>query len=272
MWLKFALVAGLSIVPLTAFAADGLYAGTLDCSAVGTSPAFAQSVTLAIRDGQGSWSSGRAGVDGFHTTEIKVEPDGSINVRGYYLIGSENRPTELSGRMDGRVVHARGKRGPRDCTLSLVRPPPSNARPPYRMPYGPDAVRTREVKPPQPRPCPDASTPPHDLRPEPFYRRDDPTHSIVDPERLSAYTAILKPLREFEAATSTQADLAMRISGSPNRAATCIVDALDSWAKAGALLGETTRKERTSESGVRSPTRSLTWILGPQRTTTKRSG
>ncbi len=216
---------------------NGLYAGALICGPSGASPAFTQSVTLALRDGAGEWSSGKPGQDGYHISTLSVAPDGTARVSGHYLVGLDKRLTELTGHAESRSIKAAGRRGPRDCHLALDRPPPSVASAPYRLPYNVDALRARVRQVTRVRACPDAEAAPHDLLVEGFYRRDDQTYSHIDPDRLDAYNRTLKPIRAFESAVSLMADHALRTSADNSEPSDCTVSLLDGWASIGALLG-----------------------------------
>ena len=68
-----------------------------------------------------------------------------------------------------------------------------------------------------------------------FYRTDDPTHSIVDPKRIEAYSRSSGPVKAATTAIVKQADQ-YRTTGS-RAAAICTVSLLDAMAKANALGG-----------------------------------
>ncbi|MBL8670153.1 MAG: alginate lyase family protein [Alphaproteobacteria bacterium] len=230
-----ALCAAAALVGAPADAADGLYAGALDCQALPGSAAVRMDIVAALRDGRATWASGSPGTDGYNESALALAADGTVTVTGHYLVGSERKPLALAGRIDDRRIVASGRRGPRDCRLSLARPGPSGAQPPYRLPYDPAAVRAAAA-PAKPRPCPAPIAPLRDVIVEPFYRAGG-HYSEVDPERMASYRRALEPLRAYESAVSTQADQAMRrVPG----AAACVLALLDTWAEAEALLGTVT--------------------------------
>lgn len=221
----------------SARANDGLYVGALSCGPAGSAPAFTQIVTLALRDGIGVWTGGTPDQDGYHISTLSVATEGAARVTGHYQVGLDKRSTELTGNAEGRSIKAAGRRGPRDYSLALERPPPSGATAPYRLPYDVTALRARVTLAPRVRACPDSVAAPRDLLVEGFYRRDDPTHSHIDPDRLVAYNQTLKPIRAFESAISLMADHALRTPTHNAAPSDCIVSLLDSWASTRALLG-----------------------------------
>ena len=231
-------IVGIAMLPCSsARADDGLYAGALSCGPAGSAPGFTQTVTLALRDGAGEWSSGKPDRDGYSISTLSVAPDGTARVSGHYLVGLEKRMTELTGHAESRSIKAAGRRGPRDCHLALDRPTPSGASAPYRLPYDVAALRARVRQVTRLRACPDAEAAPRDLLVEGFYRRDDQTYSHIDPDRLDAYNRTLKPIRAFESAISFMAGHALRTSKDNSEPSDCTVSLLDGWASIGALLG-----------------------------------
>lgn len=232
-----AIAATIITLPIAAQAADGLYAGALSCGPSGPSAAFSQAVSLALRDGGGEWSGGKAGQDGYHVSTLSVTAEGTARIDGYYLVGTEKRSISLAGRAEGRSITATGRRGPRDCRLTLNRPPPSATQAPYRLPYDVAAIRAGHRNPLPARACPEPKDVPHDLLVEGFYQLGDPTYSHVDPQRLAAYEAVMKPIRSFESAISTVADQALRMPDARAAPSICVISLLDRWASTGALLG-----------------------------------
>jgi poly(beta-D-mannuronate) lyase len=83
--------------------------------------------------------------------------------------------------------------------------------------------------------CPHPDPVPTDLTTEGFYRLDDPTHSIVDPKRMAAYTRSSGPAKAAAAAIVNEADQ-YRITGS-RAAAVCTVELLDQMGRNNALGG-----------------------------------
>jgi len=233
----FTAIALWTVASFSAVAADGLYSGELSCGPAGSSPPFKQAVAVAIRDGAGAWSGGRSGQDGYYVSDVSVGHDGTARVTGHYLVGGDKRPIDLVGQSASRMLSAKGRRGPRDCTLELRRPPVLWTGAAFNLPYDAAIPRTEVGRSQSVRACPPFSGLPRDLEIDAFYRRDDPTHSIIDPERMAAYTAAMKPLRAFESEISAQADAVVR--GIPASApSNCIVTMLDAAARANALLGK----------------------------------
>lgn len=231
-----AIAATILLLPLAAHASDGLYVGALSCGPSGTSAAFTQAVSLALRGGTGEWSGGKPGQNGYHTSTLSAAADGTVRVDGYYLVGEDRRQTSLTGRAKTRSITASGRRGPRDCRLVIDRPPPTGAQVPYRLPYDVAAIRAQSAVSPPASICAEPETVPRDLLIEGFYRLGDPTYSQIDHDRLAIYNAALKPIRSFESAVSRTADRALRAPGTVTAPSACVLSLLDRWASAGALL------------------------------------
>lgn len=87
-----------------------------------------------------------------------------------------------------------------------------------RSPWDADPVKITAA----PYTCPVLPAIPHDLTTDGFYRLDDPTHSIVDPVRMAAYTASAGPVKNAGTVIVAAAD-AFRATGS-RAAAQCVVD------------------------------------------------
>ena len=86
-----------------------------------------------------------------------------------------------------------------------------------------------------PEACPAIPAVPADLTTDGFYRTDDPTHSIVDPRRMAAYTASSGPPKTAAAAIVKEADT-FRTTGS-RAAAACTIALLGQMAQSNALAG-----------------------------------
>ncbi len=86
-----------------------------------------------------------------------------------------------------------------------------------------------------PETCPTIPAVPADLTTDGFYRTDDPTHSIIDPKRMEAYTKSSEPPKTAAATIVKEADR-FRMTGS-RAAATCTIALLDQLAQANAMGG-----------------------------------
>ena len=84
--------------------------------------------------------------------------------------------------------------------------------------------------------CPTLVPVPHDLTMDGFYRTDDPTHSIVDPVRMKAYTLAAQPVKDAGKEIVAAAD-AYRGTGS-KAAAKCVVDLTYGLAQADSFTGK----------------------------------
>jgi poly(beta-D-mannuronate) lyase len=83
--------------------------------------------------------------------------------------------------------------------------------------------------------CPPMEPVPSDLTMDGFYRLDDPTHSIIDPVRQSAYTKAAEPVKSDGLKIVAAAD-AFRQTGSRS-AALCVVHATAAMAAADSMAG-----------------------------------
>ena len=86
-----------------------------------------------------------------------------------------------------------------------------------------------------PETCPQIPAVPADLTTDGFYRTDDPTHSIIDPKRMQAYTESSGPPKTAASVIVKEADR-FRTTGS-RAAATCTIALLSQMAKSNALAG-----------------------------------
>ena len=84
--------------------------------------------------------------------------------------------------------------------------------------------------------CPELAPVTHDLTMDGFYRLDDPTHSIVDPTRMKAYTEAAAPVKEAGRQIVKAAD-DFRQTGS-RAAAQCVVDRVSVLAQADSFSGK----------------------------------
>jgi poly(beta-D-mannuronate) lyase len=219
---------------------DGFYAGTVACERAGSSPGFKLSVAAAVREGRFVHVRGVAGKDGFEEMVGTLAPDGALRVEGAY-IAETKKPLSYVGRREGNRLVAAGPRGPRRCEMILDGVPPSGAEPPFRVPPDPAARRAAVGRPANaPLACPATPPPPRDLAVEPFYRKDDPTHSIVDPAAYAARAAAVAPLSAMDSGAVRLADRYVGTIPREPATALCLAERLDAWARAGAMLGEVT--------------------------------
>lgn len=101
--------------------------------------------------------------------------------------------------------------------------------------------------------CPAVVTPPVDFVTDGFYAENDPTHSIVDPARMKAYTASSGPVKHEGDVVVAAAD-AFRKSGSLS-AARCVVQHIETEARARSLTGKMSSRQAYYVQG---------WVLGAQ--------
>jgi poly(beta-D-mannuronate) lyase len=230
------------LVPFVATAApgDGFYSGTVVCEAASASPGFTMSVAFAVRDGRFTVVRGTPGRDGFEQMDGRLTPDGMVRIDGSY-IADTRKPLAYVGRLDGGRIVASGPRGPRRCEMAVNGVPPSGARPPFSLPPDP-AVRRAAFGRPATAPfaCPRPPAPVRDIIVEPFYRKDDPTGSIIDPVAFAARTAAVAPLSAMDSGAVRLADRHLGTSPRDPAIAACLVAWIDGWARARAMLGTVT--------------------------------
>jgi poly(beta-D-mannuronate) lyase len=217
---------------------DGVYTGTLICEPVGNSPGFSTPIGFVVRDGRFRTTRGTPGRDGFEEMAGTLTPEGHVAVTGTYL-ATGAKPIAYDGRLDETRIVASGQRGPRRCDLTVASAVPSTqARSPLVVPPEPVSRRAIVGRPARsPFACPQPPTPVVDLLVEPFYRRDDPTRSIIDPAAYEARAKAVAPLSEMASGVVRLADRHLATAPADPAIAVCLVSWLDGWARAGAMLG-----------------------------------
>ena len=197
-------------------------------------------MTFIVRDGRFSVDRGTPGKTGFERLTGTIATDGAVRIEGRYVAEAE-KPIAYSGRVEGGRMRAEGSRGPRRCRLDAALPPAGGARPPFRAVPFVEARRAMMGQPTDPRfTCPAAPDPVRDVVVEPFYQKGDPTHSIVDPAAYERRAKAVAPLSAMATGVARLGDRYLRAQPRDSRLATCLAGWLDSWARAGAMLGTAT--------------------------------
>lgn len=223
-------------------AGDGAYRGTVDCGPVGASPAFRQTLAVIVRDGRFALQRGKPGEEGSETLEGTVDAQGAAVVTGHYRAETE-KTIRYEGRVEANRIVAGGTRGPRECRMTLEGPPSAGVEPPFRS--VPDATGRRDAVGARIAgtfACAEPPPPPRDLIVESFYRRDDPSFSIVDPEAYAARGRQTAPLAAFAAGLARMGDRYIAASPRSAEPARCIAGWLQHWAENGAMLGRVTQQ------------------------------
>ncbi len=218
-------------------AGDGAYRGTVDCSAIGASPAFRQTLAVIVREGRFALQRGTPGEDGSETLEGLVDLDGGVVVSGSYRAETE-KTIRYEGRVEENRILAGGRRGPRECKMVLEGPPSAGVEPPFKP--APVAAERREIVGARIAgnfACAEPPAPPRDLLVESFYKRDDPSFSIVDPEAYATRNRQTAPLAAFAAGLARMGDRYVAASPRDAGPARCIAHWLSNWAAEGAMLG-----------------------------------
>ncbi|TAD87890.1 MAG: hypothetical protein EAZ99_15940 [Alphaproteobacteria bacterium] len=222
-----------------AFGRDGLYRGTQTCEAAGSSPGFTIEWRATVRDGRLVSERGQRDQENWERVEGVVGPDGRVTLNGVYRFQGE-RPIRLAGRVSAAGLEVAGERGPRSCRVVASSPPPASVAQPYRL--LPDVAEQRRAFTRSARTvtCDAPPDPVSDVVVEPFYRKDDPTHSIIDPAALERRRQAAMPFETYSRGLARIGD-AVLVSGAQNPAlGTCLLGWLDHWASAGAMLGRVT--------------------------------
>ena len=223
-------------------AADGVYRGILSCGPTRSSDAFEWGVVLAARNGRLDSETGSEGADGWEKLSGVIAADGSVTIVGQYISG-QAKSIQYEGRLVDGHIRAQGRRGPRECTLDAKPVPDSGAQLPLLPAPDPESRRRLAGTARQSRfVCEQPPTPVRDLVVPSFYRRDDSTHSIVDPDALAERNRGAAPVRKFGNGISRMGDRWLGENPPPADVADCMASWLDAWAGATALLGRVSRQ------------------------------
>lgn len=221
---------------------DGLYSGTIVCEAIGTSKGFSQAVAWVVRDGRFTAEKGTPGQNNWERLDGTIAADRTLTIAGRYIAEKE-KPIRYDGRIADGHLQAEGPRGPRRCVLDAAPPPPSGATPPYHA--VPDAAARRALV-GQPAKaaftCPEPPASIRDVRVEPFYRKDDPTHSIVDPEAYEARRQTAAPLDKLASGVARLGNAYIRTLPRDPAIAACLFGWMEGWARSDAMLGQVTQQ------------------------------
>lgn len=221
---------------------DGLYSGSIACEASGASPGFTQAAVFIVRDGRFVSEKGVAGQRNYERMAVVVAADGALTIEGRYIAEVE-KPILFQGRVEDGRMRAEGPRGPRRCVLDAALPPASGAASPYRA--VPDVAARRALvgkAGDATFACPEPPAPVRDVRVEPFYQKGDPTHSIVDPEAYEARRKAAAPFDQLAGGIARLGDRYLKASPRDPKLAACLFGWMETWAKAGAMLGEATHQ------------------------------
>jgi poly(beta-D-mannuronate) lyase len=218
---------------------DAVYSGVAACADVGASPGFRRAFAVVVRGGRAVSERGVPGAEGWERLEIRIAPDGGASASGTYVAGTA-KPIAYAGRAEGGRLVLEGDRGPRVCRIEAAAPARTAAPSPLRAVPDPAERRSAAGRPGPSAACADPVPPVRDLPFQPFYRRDDPTHSIVDPEAVERYRADTRPVDAFEDAVARLGDAYLRTVPRSPALAECLARWLDAWASAGALAGAAT--------------------------------
>jgi poly(beta-D-mannuronate) lyase len=219
---------------------DGAYRGTVECAGIGASPGFRQSVAVVVRDGRFALQRGIPDEDGSETLVGSVAADGGVRVEGSYRAETVKNVL-YEGRIEDGRLRAEGMRGPRRCKVALDGAPSAGIEPPYKRLPEIEARRAAVgARIAGTFACAEPPVPVRDVTVESFYRRDDPSFSIVDPEALAARNRATAPLAALASGIARMGDRYLGASPRNPAVAACMAGWLDRWAGEGAMLGRVT--------------------------------
>lgn len=128
--------------------------------------------------------------------------------------------------------------GAASSALAGCAAPAATAVPALANPFNAEAVRAlKGRKAPASANCADPAPPPRDLTVPSFYN-DPPVYSRIDPDRLAARNAALRPLETMVRAVTENADRWAAAKPADARFSGCAIAWLDAAARAGSLLGK----------------------------------
>ncbi len=237
-WVILAVGVVLALAP-SAWAERRLFTGAAVCDGIGGQPGFSIAFQTIARDGV--FAVERTSADGrsFDWMRGRISADGTVRVEGGYRFDQTERTLDYRGRLDGDRLVASGSRGPRTCRLTLDAPPRAPVTQPYRGLPDLGSPRPRARPLPGGFACGEPPVPPRDVAVEPFYRRDDPTGSIIDPDLWAARTQAVAPLEQLNRGLGQIGDALLHQAGD-RRVAQCLLSWLDHWAANQAMLGQVT--------------------------------
>jgi poly(beta-D-mannuronate) lyase len=128
---------------------------------------------------------------------------------------------------------------------------PGNA--PLSAPFDVDAIRAKAGRSDDKNfSCEKPSSPAVDLHFFSMYKKGDDSHSIVDPEADAAYKKAMEPISDFEKKLASMSNRYVLSSPPRPDIAACAMGWLETWAKAGALLGDVNKNGEYTRK----------WVLG----------
>lgn len=221
---------------------DGAYRGSVECAGVGAAPGFKQTIAVIVRDGRFALRRGIPDEDGAETLEGHVDSDGGVRVEGSYRAEAV-KPVLYEGRLEASRIRAEGMRGPRRCKMALDAAPSAGIDPPYtRLPEIESRREAVGARIAGSFACGEPPVPPRDLTVDSFYRRDDPSFSIVDPEALAARNRAAAPLSAMAGGIARMGDRYLAAIPRNPAVAICMAGWLERWASEGAMLGRVTQQ------------------------------
>jgi poly(beta-D-mannuronate) lyase len=230
----------------------GVLCALFAAPALANSGAFVGTITCGGADAQPWWATARAGRlsvergapdrPGHERLDGTIAADGEVTLSGR-VTGATEQPVTYTGRLIDRRLTLTGHRGRQNCQIAASAPSSSGLQPPYRV--LPDLAERRATLGSSARtafPCEAPPTPVVNLTIVSYYRADDPTHSVIDPDRLQQRRDAGAPFQALSSGLARIGDAIVASGGADRGASDCLLTWLDAWASAGGMLGSATQQ------------------------------
>ena len=215
--------------------ADGIYEGMMRCDSAGSKgPSSSDAILVPVIQGQARFNSAT------ESWRMTIAGDGAVTVTGSSRTTDVVRPTSFNGSARAGIMRLQGHRGGRSCFAELSRGAAHRSLVPIQGAYDPGARRAVLGLPNSGRSdefvCPPLPAPVEDLRVDGFYAPET-NSSVIDPQAMALYREATGPLGAFQEGLTRMADRDLTTAPRDPKISGCALSWLDSWARAGALLG-----------------------------------
>ncbi len=227
----------LALLTAPALASSGAFVGTITCGGGEAQPWWA-----TARAGRLTVERGAPDRPGHERLDGTIAGDGRVTLAGR-VTGPTEQQVSYTGQLSDRRLTLSGQRGRQACEITATAPGPSGLPTPYRL--LPDLAERRATlgasRPPT-FACAEPPAPVADLTIASYYRADDPTHSVIDPDRLQQRRDAGAPFQALSSGLARIGDAIVVAGGADPAASACLLSWLDAWASAGGMLGTATQQ------------------------------